>query len=154
MPFQDALDLVRSRKVYLLAGNAYIPHQEIVTIVLNDFRTRLSKALAVSNICEVIDTVPHNSSLLRGSETDFRSADIYILRAFCYTNTVHQFTVINWLLILTCGLMRFHFVHVLKTKSVQKMCLSYHLDLFWVSLCISDIPWHFWCVLLYLLRYN
>ncbi|KAI7805185.1 putative DNA primase large subunit [Triplophysa rosa] len=46
VPFQDALDLVRSRKVYLLAGNAYIPHQEIVTIVLNDFRTRLSKALA------------------------------------------------------------------------------------------------------------
>ncbi|XP_051503574.1 DNA primase large subunit-like [Myxocyprinus asiaticus] len=48
VPFQDALDLVRSRKVYLLAGNAYIPHQEIVTIVLNDFRTRLSKALAVT----------------------------------------------------------------------------------------------------------
>ncbi|XP_057198874.1 DNA primase large subunit [Triplophysa rosa] len=48
VPFQDALDLVRSRKVYLLAGNAYIPHQEIVTIVLNDFRTRLSKALAMT----------------------------------------------------------------------------------------------------------
>ncbi|XDV50247.1 hypothetical protein PO909_019331 [Leuciscus waleckii] len=49
VPFQDALDLVRTRKVYLLAGNAYIPNNEIVTIVLNDFRTRLSKALAVSN---------------------------------------------------------------------------------------------------------
>ncbi|KAA0717910.1 DNA primase large subunit [Triplophysa tibetana] len=48
VPFQDALDLVRSRKVYLLAGNAFIPHQEIVTIVLNDFRTRLSKALAMT----------------------------------------------------------------------------------------------------------
>uniref|UniRef100_A0A8C1BT31 DNA primase large subunit n=1 Tax=Cyprinus carpio carpio TaxID=630221 RepID=A0A8C1BT31_CYPCA len=48
VPFQDALDLVRTRKVYLLAGNAYIPHHEIVTIVLNDFRTRLSKALALS----------------------------------------------------------------------------------------------------------
>lgn len=48
MPFQDALDLVRSRKVYLKAGYVYIPHQDIVTIVLNDFRTRLSKALAVS----------------------------------------------------------------------------------------------------------
>ncbi|KAI2657784.1 DNA primase large subunit [Labeo rohita] len=45
--YKDALDLVRTRKVYLLAGNAYIPHHEIVTIVLNDFRTRLSKALAV-----------------------------------------------------------------------------------------------------------
>ncbi|MEQ2158173.1 DNA primase large subunit, partial [Goodea atripinnis] len=46
VPFQDALDLVRTRKVYLKEGYAYIPHTEIVTIVLNDFRTRLSKALA------------------------------------------------------------------------------------------------------------
>ncbi|XP_071399891.1 DNA primase large subunit-like, partial [Centroberyx affinis] len=46
VPFQDALDLVRTRKVYLKAGYVYIPHQDIVTIVLNDFRTRLSKALA------------------------------------------------------------------------------------------------------------
>uniref|UniRef100_A0A3Q0SSQ6 DNA primase large subunit n=1 Tax=Amphilophus citrinellus TaxID=61819 RepID=A0A3Q0SSQ6_AMPCI len=48
VPFQDALDLVRSRKVYLKQGYAYIPHQDIVTIVLNDFRTRLSKALALT----------------------------------------------------------------------------------------------------------
>lgn len=48
MPFQDALDLVRTRKVYLKAGYVYIPHHDIVTIVINDFRTRLSKALAVS----------------------------------------------------------------------------------------------------------
>ncbi|XP_034041058.1 DNA primase large subunit [Thalassophryne amazonica] len=48
VPFQDALDLVRTRKVYLKAGYVYIPHQDIVTIVLNDFRTRLSKALAMT----------------------------------------------------------------------------------------------------------
>ncbi|XP_057703489.1 DNA primase large subunit [Corythoichthys intestinalis] len=48
VPFQDALDLVRTRKVYLKAGYVYIPHQDIVTIVLNDFRTRLSKALALT----------------------------------------------------------------------------------------------------------
>ncbi|XP_028279149.1 DNA primase large subunit [Parambassis ranga] len=48
VPFQDALDLVRTRKVYLKAGYAYIPHQDIVTIVLNDFRTKLSKALALT----------------------------------------------------------------------------------------------------------
>ncbi|GAA6101468.1 DNA primase large subunit isoform X1 [Tachysurus ichikawai] len=46
VPFQDALDLVRTRKVFLKAGYVYIPHQDIVAIVLNDFRTRLSKALA------------------------------------------------------------------------------------------------------------
>ncbi|XP_077438264.1 DNA primase large subunit [Vanacampus margaritifer] len=48
VPFQDALDLVRTRKVYLKAGYVYIPHQDIVTIVLNDFRTGLSKALALT----------------------------------------------------------------------------------------------------------
>lgn len=48
VPFQDALDLVKARKVYLKAGYVYIPHQDIVTIVLNDFRTRLSKALALT----------------------------------------------------------------------------------------------------------
>ena len=48
VPFQDALDLVRNRKVYLKAGYVYIPHQDIVITVLNDFRTQLSKALAVS----------------------------------------------------------------------------------------------------------
>uniref|UniRef100_A0A3Q3W1N1 DNA primase large subunit n=1 Tax=Mola mola TaxID=94237 RepID=A0A3Q3W1N1_MOLML len=48
VPFQDALDLIRTRKVYLKAGYAYIPHQDVVTIILNDFRTRLSKALALT----------------------------------------------------------------------------------------------------------
>ncbi|KAJ8386337.1 hypothetical protein AAFF_G00174340 [Aldrovandia affinis] len=48
VPFQDALDLVKMRKIFLRAGFAYIPHQDIVTIVLNDFRTQLSKALALT----------------------------------------------------------------------------------------------------------
>ncbi|XP_030628112.1 DNA primase large subunit [Chanos chanos] len=48
VPFQDALDLVRTRKVFLQGGYAYIPQQDIITIVLNDFRTRLSKALALT----------------------------------------------------------------------------------------------------------
>ncbi|KAI5107826.1 DNA primase large subunit [Silurus meridionalis] len=48
VPFQDALDLVRTRKVFLKGGYAYIPHQDIVAIVLNDFRTKLSKALALT----------------------------------------------------------------------------------------------------------
>ncbi|XP_018429485.1 PREDICTED: DNA primase large subunit-like, partial [Nanorana parkeri] len=46
--FQDALDLVRPRKVFLSQGFAYIPQNEIVTLILNDFRTGLSKALALS----------------------------------------------------------------------------------------------------------
>ncbi|XP_069830570.1 DNA primase large subunit [Dendropsophus ebraccatus] len=48
VPFQAALDLVRPRKVFLSKGFAFIPHKDIVTLILNDFRTRLSKALALS----------------------------------------------------------------------------------------------------------
>ncbi|ETE62589.1 hypothetical protein L345_11653, partial [Ophiophagus hannah] len=48
VPFCDAADLVRVRKVYLLGGYAYVPQQEFVTIVLSSYRTKLSKALAVS----------------------------------------------------------------------------------------------------------
>ncbi|XP_053314830.1 DNA primase large subunit [Spea bombifrons] len=48
VPFQAALDLVRPRKVFLSQGFAYIPHKDIVIIILNDFRAKLSKALALS----------------------------------------------------------------------------------------------------------
>ncbi|XP_034292580.1 DNA primase large subunit [Pantherophis guttatus] len=48
VPFCDAADLVRVRKVYLLGGCAYVPQQDFVTIVLNSYRTKLSKALALT----------------------------------------------------------------------------------------------------------
>ncbi|KAM8953430.1 DNA primase large subunit [Pelodytes ibericus] len=48
VPFQAALELVRPRKVFLSQGFAYIPHKDIITIILNDFRTKMSKALALS----------------------------------------------------------------------------------------------------------
>ncbi|XP_077164106.1 DNA primase large subunit isoform X6 [Paroedura picta] len=47
VPFCDAVDLVRVRRVYFHGGYAYVPHQDIITIVLNNYRTKLSKALAV-----------------------------------------------------------------------------------------------------------
>ncbi|XP_041578395.1 DNA primase large subunit isoform X2 [Vulpes lagopus] len=47
IPFADALDLFRGRKVYLEGGFAYVPLRDIVAIVLNEFRAKLSKALAV-----------------------------------------------------------------------------------------------------------
>ncbi|XP_066465587.1 DNA primase large subunit [Tiliqua scincoides] len=46
--FPDAVDLVRARKVYFHDGYAYVPQCEIVAIVLNNFRTKLSKALALT----------------------------------------------------------------------------------------------------------
>ncbi|XP_007943821.1 DNA primase large subunit [Orycteropus afer afer] len=48
IPFADALDLFRGRRVYLEDGFAYVPLKDIVAIILNEFRAKLSKALAVT----------------------------------------------------------------------------------------------------------
>lgn len=48
VPFADALDLFRGRKVYLEDGFAYVPLKDIVAIILNEFRATLSKALALT----------------------------------------------------------------------------------------------------------
>ncbi|XP_058162908.1 DNA primase large subunit isoform X2 [Dasypus novemcinctus] len=48
IPFADALDLFRGRKVYLEDGFAYVPLKDIVAIIQNEFRARLSKALALT----------------------------------------------------------------------------------------------------------
>ncbi|XP_049674247.1 DNA primase large subunit isoform X2 [Accipiter gentilis] len=44
----DAVDLFRARRVFIKDGFAYVPHKEIDAIVLNNYRTKLSKALAIS----------------------------------------------------------------------------------------------------------
>ncbi|KAJ7341219.1 hypothetical protein JRQ81_005074 [Phrynocephalus forsythii] len=48
VPFCDAADLVRLRKVFFHAGYAYVLHQDFLSIVLNNFRAKLSKALALT----------------------------------------------------------------------------------------------------------
>lgn len=48
VPFTEALDLVRHRKVYLQAGFAYIPNDELVSIITAMFRSHLSLAMAVT----------------------------------------------------------------------------------------------------------
>ncbi len=50
IPFTDALDLVRQRRVYLQAGFAYIPADELVSIVTAIFRTHISLALTVNQM--------------------------------------------------------------------------------------------------------
>lgn len=47
VPFTEALDLVRHRKVYLQAGFAYIPSEDLVSIITAMFRSHLSLAMAV-----------------------------------------------------------------------------------------------------------
>lgn len=49
----DAVDLFRARRVFIKDGFAYVPLKEIDAIVLNNYRTKLSKALAVSLIKSV-----------------------------------------------------------------------------------------------------
>ncbi|XP_067421640.1 DNA primase large subunit isoform X3 [Emydura macquarii macquarii] len=48
VPLQDAIDLFRVRRVYLQDALTYVPHTEIIAIVLNNYRTKLSKALALT----------------------------------------------------------------------------------------------------------
>ena len=44
--FEQVLDLVRQRRVYLEAGFAYVPASDLVSIVANQFRMHLSKQLS------------------------------------------------------------------------------------------------------------
>ena len=48
MPFTDALDLVRNRRVFLKRGFAYVPHSELVVIILSQFRSDLSRELVIT----------------------------------------------------------------------------------------------------------
>ena len=47
VPFTEALDLVQKRKVYLRKGMAYVPYDDMISILLAVYRTHLSQALAV-----------------------------------------------------------------------------------------------------------
>jgi DNA primase large subunit len=48
VPFTDVLDLVRSRKVYLSCGYAYVPSTDLISILLTVFRTNLAHGMAVT----------------------------------------------------------------------------------------------------------
>eukprot|EP01137_Pigoraptor_chileana_P008783 Opistho-2@56107 len=48
VPFEEALELVRSRKVYLENGMAYVPRRELAAIVSGAFRAVISEALAAT----------------------------------------------------------------------------------------------------------
>ncbi|VDN55338.1 unnamed protein product [Dracunculus medinensis] len=48
IPFVDALDLMRKRKVYLQSGYAYVSQQDLATIICTRLRLVISSAMAVS----------------------------------------------------------------------------------------------------------
>ena len=47
VPFTEALDLVRHRRVYLQAGFAFVPSDDLVSIITAMFRSHLSLAMTV-----------------------------------------------------------------------------------------------------------
>ncbi|CAG5118444.1 unnamed protein product [Candidula unifasciata] len=49
VPFTEALDLVRNRKVFLQSGYAYVPQEDLVSILLSLYRTQLSQALSITS---------------------------------------------------------------------------------------------------------
>lgn len=49
VPFEEVPELVASRRVFLQRGNAFVPRDQLVAIVSNHFRARLSKALVLTN---------------------------------------------------------------------------------------------------------
>ena len=47
VPFEEALELVQGRRVYVHDGFAYVPATDVITLVMGVFRARLSAALTV-----------------------------------------------------------------------------------------------------------
>lgn len=49
VPFEEVADLVRGRRVFMSAGQAYVPRDQLTSLVVGAFRSRLSKSLAVAS---------------------------------------------------------------------------------------------------------
>ncbi|KAK2145558.1 hypothetical protein LSH36_673g00032 [Paralvinella palmiformis] len=62
VPFTEVLDLVKSRKVYLRSGFAYVPDNELIVIIISVFRSKLSRALAVT--CRSLPQLEEDDRLL------------------------------------------------------------------------------------------
>jgi DNA primase large subunit len=60
--FEQAVELVKQRKVYLQKGSAYIPKSEILTIIVGAFRAKLSAALTATS--KALPNLEEDSRLL------------------------------------------------------------------------------------------
>eukprot|EP01134_Creolimax_fragrantissima_P001136 CFRG1136T1 len=61
LPFKRALELVRSRKVFLRNGVAYVPKHELLSIICASFRQRLS--LALTHACKALPALEEDERL-------------------------------------------------------------------------------------------
>jgi DNA primase large subunit len=49
VPFEEVADLVRGRRVFMADGEAYVPRDQLTSLVVGAFRASLSKSLAVAS---------------------------------------------------------------------------------------------------------
>ncbi|KOC66508.1 DNA primase large subunit [Habropoda laboriosa] len=57
VPFRKVTDLIKSRKVYISQGIAYVPHTDLVSVFVSHFRKNMQNGmsharLSVSNVCD------------------------------------------------------------------------------------------------------
>ncbi|KAG1686772.1 DNA primase large subunit [Nymphon striatum] len=52
VPFTEVLDLISSRKVLVKSGFAYIPQPDLISVLINTFKTKLSHALSAPHVRE------------------------------------------------------------------------------------------------------
>ncbi|CAG2164772.1 unnamed protein product [Oppiella nova] len=50
IPFEESLEAIKTRKVFLNAGNAYIMVQDMVSVICSKFRAELSHSLAIMQL--------------------------------------------------------------------------------------------------------
>jgi len=62
VPWQEAMDLVRSRRVLVRAGFAYIPRSELMSLVVGVFRSRLSHNLVLT--CRALPVLEEDKRLV------------------------------------------------------------------------------------------
>lgn len=60
--FYEVLDLVKSRRVYLDGGYAYIPHRDFISVLSAQYRTHLKQSLAVS--CHHLSEIEQDERLV------------------------------------------------------------------------------------------
>lgn len=48
VPFENAIELVAQRKVFVQKGFAYVPVTDLVSLLVGEFRARLSKSLVAT----------------------------------------------------------------------------------------------------------
>lgn len=63
VPFTDALELVRTRKVFVRGGDCFVPQDEMVTLVTWLFKSTLNKALVYTS--KILPNLDEDDRLLQ-----------------------------------------------------------------------------------------